>query len=419
MGSFNLRRALRKLGLTPPEATNMRENLAYKHYVFQEIAKNMSQVFWADSYDKSVSILNVGNYSELFGRPVSNLKHNNLDWLEAVHPEDRPRIEAALPLQLTGRFDEIYRVIHPDGSVKWLRDRAFLISDRDGKRKLRAGIVEDVTTAVLAEEQLRHDSKMRAMGSIAGGISHDFNNILAIIQGNLELAGLDLSSENAPRHLDTALEAATRGASLTHRLLAYARRQPLNAVTIEPAALIKDVAGLLESTIGAHSSVKVVADDGVWNCRADLRQFETVLLNLAINARDAMPKGGEITISAYNVRPRPERCRGRAAAFRGRICLLLGQGRRRRHATRNPRPRVRALLHHQERRRGFRPRPRHGLWLRRTVRRAHQDRFGAGPWNHGRILPPPRSDRQRVARDRGATARSRGARWAKHPRSRG
>ncbi|WP_176244967.1 two-component system sensor histidine kinase NtrB [Oceanibacterium hippocampi] len=271
-------------------------------YAYQEIAKRMNQVFWADNPEQTKNLFLVGNYEELYGRSAAPLESDPLDWLNAVHPDDREAVEARLPLQAAGSFDMTFRVVHPDGTLKWLHDRAFLVRDPEGKPLYHAGIVEDVTEARLLEERLRQDQTMTAIGALAGGVAHDFNNLLAIVLGNLDIAlAGDLP---APLHeaLTRALDAADRGAGLTRRLLAYSRRQLLTPGPIDGAAFLRGRKALIEDVLGAEISLRIAIEDGLWTCFADDRDLETALVNLAINGHEAMTAGGTLTIAADNVR---------------------------------------------------------------------------------------------------------------------
>lgn len=270
--------------------------------LFRSILHSINQVIWVDTLDKTQSILNIGDYANIYDRPSENLKSNPLDWMNAIHPLDRPRVEASLYKQKLGEFDEKYRVIHKDGAVKWLRDRSFIIYKNDGSPLYLSGIVTDITGRVELEERSRQDQKMKAIGALAGGICHDFNNVLAVVQGNIELS---LSSDLPPRvaaSLDMAFRACLRGATLTHRLLAYSRKQPLSPTAVEPAALINDLDQLLKRSLSEAIELEIVSGAGLWLCEADRIELETVILNLAINAQHATQGKGKLTLDVYNAR---------------------------------------------------------------------------------------------------------------------
>ena len=154
-----------------------------------------------------------------------------------------------------------------------------------------------------AEEALRHAQKMEAVGQLTGGIAHDFNNILTGIVGSLDLLQARLSRgvvTDAARYINSAMTSANRAAALTHRLLAFARRQPLIPKPIDANALIESLEDLLRRTIGQKLVLVVGAARGLWLTSCDPNQLESALLNLAINARDAMPNGGRLSIATSN-----------------------------------------------------------------------------------------------------------------------
>jgi signal transduction histidine kinase/HAMP domain-containing protein len=154
----------------------------------------------------------------------------------------------------------------------------------------------------LIEEQLHQSQKMEAVGQLTGGVAHDFNNLLMVISGNLELIDDRAGDNHGVRQLAaSAQKAADRGASLTAQLLAFSRRQKLNPKPVHVGALIRDFEGFIRRAIGEGCEVKFVSDDGLHPCHVDPAQLETALLNLALNARDAMPDGGTLEIEARNV----------------------------------------------------------------------------------------------------------------------
>lgn len=173
---------------------------------------------------------------------------------------------------------------------------------------LNATLEERVATAIAererAEESLRQSQKMEAVGQLTGGIAHDFNNLLQIVTGNLEILGRNLPQDQGRlrRSADNAMRGAQRAATLTQRLLAFSRRQPLDPKPIDVNALVAGMSELLRRTLGEQISVETVLAGGLWRVEADPNQLENALINLAVNARDAMPGGGKLTIETANTR---------------------------------------------------------------------------------------------------------------------
>jgi PAS domain S-box-containing protein len=163
------------------------------------------------------------------------------------------------------------------------------------------GSTRDITDRVRTEERLRDAQRMEAVGQLTGGVAHDFNNLLQVIRGNLELLEPALIADDAAqRRLSNALHGTERAAQLTRQLLAFARRQPLAPQVINVSRLISDMADLLRRTLGEGVEVETVIGGGLWNTMADPAQVESAILNLALNARDAMPGGGRLTVEVSN-----------------------------------------------------------------------------------------------------------------------
>ena len=172
--------------------------------------------------------------------------------------------------------------------------------DLQDKQRLLVGAQADRETA---EDQVRQLQKMEAVGQLTGGIAHDFNNMLAVIFGGLDLAQrrLGRGETDVGRYLDGAMEGATRAASLTQRLLAFSRQQPLAPETLDANRMVHGLTELLTRTLGEQVKLETVLTAGLWRCRADLGELENVVVNLSVNARDAMPEGGRLTIETGNV----------------------------------------------------------------------------------------------------------------------
>ncbi len=177
--------------------------------------------------------------------------------------------------------------------------RALKISEarlRDLNETVEARVVERTAALNQAHEQLRHAQKLEAMGTLTGGVAHDFNNLLTPIIGGLDmLERRGIGDDRAKRTIAGALASAERAKTLVQRLLAFARRQPLKPVAVDVAALVQGMADLIETTAGPQNEVRLHVDETTPRALADANQLEMALLNLAVNARDAMPGGGTLT----------------------------------------------------------------------------------------------------------------------------
>jgi PAS domain S-box-containing protein len=274
---------------------------------------------------------------QVFGKgPDDSFAYQDL--LDIVHPDDLDRMRHAVAATVeTGTDYSIeYRTIWRDGSTHWVEIHAQLYKDRFGKAIKLVGVSADITARVRAdeqqrrqneileervaertreleqahagmmaeisqreraEEQLRHAQKMEAIGQLTGGVAHDFNNLLMAVLSNLELlrkhAGGD---EKSIRLIDGAWQGARRGASLTQRLLAFARRQDLHVAPVDLCELVQGMEDLLKRSVGSTILIEMAVPDHLPSVSADANQVELALLNLAVNARDAMPDGGSIRI---------------------------------------------------------------------------------------------------------------------------
>jgi signal transduction histidine kinase len=175
--------------------------------------------------------------------------------------------------------------------------------DANALRRANRALMAQMAERERAEEALRQSQKMEAIGRLTGGVAHDFNNMLAVVIGSLDLLMRRrlVSEPDGLRLAEGALDGARRGAALTQRLLAFSRLQPLKPASVDIAKSVNDVADMLRRTLGEAVQVEAVAAGGLWRAHIDAAQLESALVNLAINARDAMPEGGKLTIESSNV----------------------------------------------------------------------------------------------------------------------
>ena len=204
----------------------------------------------------------------------------------------------------TGKYESEGWRVRKDGSTFWANAIINAIADADGRLIGFAKITRDLTEKRAAEERMRQAQKMEAVGQLTGGIAHDFNNLLTVVSGNIDALQrrLPKNADDSLRRLtDAALRATMRAALLTHRLLAFSRRQPLEPKSVSVNLLITGILRLFTAPSARRSTIETVLAAGVWPTLVDPNQLESALLNLAVNARDAMPHGGKLTIEAANV----------------------------------------------------------------------------------------------------------------------
>jgi PAS domain S-box-containing protein len=243
-----------------------------------------------------------GDLEAICGFTLEHVKAEPEIWANRLHPDDRNRVIAALEARRkTGRSSIEYRWRCADGSYKHFLDQAVLLRDVDGKPVEFAGTLTDISEQRSLESQLVQAQKMDAIGKLTGGIAHDFNNLLAAVIGGLSLLEKRATlAEEQKRVLGMTKRAAEQGSELVRRLLAFARRQRLQPHPIELASLKEAVSDLLTHTLGGLVNFEWRVAKGIWTVFADQAQLELALVNLIINARDAMPAGGTVTIVAEN-----------------------------------------------------------------------------------------------------------------------
>jgi PAS domain S-box-containing protein len=226
-------------------------------------------------------------------------------WKELVHPEQREEMASYFFEQVIGRgqpFDREYRIQRKsDGEVRWVLGRGALLRDEAGSIVHVTGTIQDVTERRQMEEDLRQALKMESIGRLAGGLAHDFNNLLTVINGySTLLAGSGLLHHSLKASVEQIRQAGERAAALTQQMLAFSRRQLLQPKILDLNAVVQETEKMLVRLIGEDIRLEMKLGVGLWPVKADEGQLGQVLLNLAANARDAMPEGGVLTIETKN-----------------------------------------------------------------------------------------------------------------------
>ncbi len=270
---------------------------------FQQLAESIPQVFWLTDPEKNAMLYVSPAYEPIWGRPIAALIANPRAWLDAIHPEDRERVQRAMLLKQTaGTYDEEYRIVRPDGAVRWIVDRAFPVRDEHGAVVRIAGLATDITERKQLQEQFFRAQRMEAIGTLASGVAHDLNNILAPV---LMAAGLLKSRVMAveDRNMLALIEsAAQRGAGIVAQMLAFSRGAEGHRGRLQLRHLLKELTHLMQETFPKNITAEFDAPKDLWVVVAEASQLHQVFMNLCVNSRDAMPGGGELTITAENCR---------------------------------------------------------------------------------------------------------------------
>ncbi|MDB5969151.1 MAG: Blue-light-activated protein [Hydrocarboniphaga sp.] len=278
------------------------EALAESERRFRELANAISEVFWLSELDSKRLLYVSPAYEKIWGRSTAELYLNPGLWLESVHPDDRARVARAAKAFPAQPYSVEYRVLRPDGSLRWVSDTGFAVCDEAGTPRRMAAVAQDITKRKLMAEQSRQSQHLEALGQLTGGVAHDFNNLLTVIQGNAELLTELLVAQPRLHKLAALIgDAAERSAELTRRLLAFARKQALDPKAVDLNPLLAGLEALLRRSLGGHIKIDLILAADLWLTRVDPGQLENAVLNLAINARDAMPDGGRLTIRTQNI----------------------------------------------------------------------------------------------------------------------
>jgi len=265
---------------------------------FRQLAENITEVFWITEPGTRGIIYVSPAYATIWDRSCASLYQSPLSWNKSIHPDDRQRVEKAFSALLeTREYNETYRILRPDGSIRWIQDRAFPVRNAGGQIYRIVGTAQDITENRLLEEQYRQSQKMEAIGSLASGIAHDFNNILAIIMMQISLLRDERDPALLPEHADEIERAAQRAANLTRQLLLFSRRQVAQTRDVNLNDLANNLSKMLHRTLGENIRLQLNYAPVAPIVHADPGMLEQVLLNLTVNARDAMPDGGRLIIA--------------------------------------------------------------------------------------------------------------------------
>ena len=329
---------IRRVGGIAQDVTEQKgaeDRLAASEARFRHMADSAPALIWMTDADGQVTFANM-NFDYMFGRQAAEMLGNG--WTEVLLPQDVEPFRMAFVSALRARrpFRTEVRVCDKDGDLRWMRCDGVPRLNDAGAFLGYTGCAVDITEARLAadvlearvaertaalsqavdalhaealdreqtEAALRQSQKMEAVGQLTGGIAHDFNNMLQVISGSLELMHKRVGQgrvDEAGHLVDAARQTVARAAALTNRLLAFARRQALQPRAVEPADLIEGMVDLIRRTTGSSVTVELSRGDGIWTVLCDPNQLENVLLNLAINSRDAMPDGGRLVIGTKDV----------------------------------------------------------------------------------------------------------------------
>jgi PAS domain S-box-containing protein len=276
-----------------------RKHLIEREELFRLITENaVDMIAVVDTNGRR--LYNSPSYGKILGYSNEELESTNS--FEQIHPEDREKVQrAAAETMRTGHGNSLeYRMRHKEGNWRALESRASAIV-REGRVDRLVIVNRDVTERKRLEEQFRQSQKMEAIGRLSGGVAHDFNNLLGVIIGYGEVLQEGITADSPMRScIDEVLKAGHRAAGLTRQLLAFSRQQQMDPRVLDLNIVVRDMEKMLKRLIGEDVRLLTRLDGSLARIKADQGQIEQVVMNLAVNARDAMPKGGELVIETSN-----------------------------------------------------------------------------------------------------------------------
>lgn len=296
------------------------DTIAISEKRLRDIADTIDDVVWINTPDFSQTLYINPAFEKIFGLTLEDLNNDQQSWTRSMDPEEAEKLHQTIA-DISGRVaagDDaqisrfeypVYSVTGPDGIDRKIYARSVAMRSSDGKIERFVGVATDVTELLVAQEDLRLSNenlaqaqKMEAVGQLTGGVAHDFNNLLAIILGNLELIEESSDPEEIREYLNAAMTATHRGAGLTKSLLSFARQSRLEPKTIDINQMVREVKSWSSRVIPENIDVEISLLAGLWRVRADPNLTQNAMLNLILNARDAMTNGGKMTIETANVR---------------------------------------------------------------------------------------------------------------------
>ncbi len=267
---------------------------------FRELAENINEVFWITNPNTRELLYVNPSYERIWGFTCESLYQSPRSWLESIHPDDRERAYHASSDSPHGAYDEIYRIVRADGEIRWIHDRAYPVRNEAGEVYRMVGTAQDITERKIMEQQFLRAQRMDGIGALASGIAHDLNNVLAPILMSVELLESQLVEPRALAILEMIGSSARRGADMVTQVLSFARGTETGRSRLLITSVVSDLIKVIRETFPKNIRITATPEQNIWPVDADPTQLHQVLLNLCVNARDAMPDGGTIHIGLSN-----------------------------------------------------------------------------------------------------------------------
>lgn len=266
---------------------------------FVQMAETIEEVFWMKDLKTESIIYASPAFEKLWQRPLEALYANPLIWRDAIHPDDRARATTVFQAKNSEKYDVEFRIVRLDGSIRWIHEYGYRISDEYGTPHRLLGTAADITERKEMGERILRTQRLESMGTLTGGIAHDLNNSLAPV-----LMGLTLIRNLYPGEtelIDTMEASGLRGASMVKQLLTFAKGVSGDQVILQPRHLFKEMEKIILRTFPKNITLEIDCPEAPDNILGDATQLHQVLLNLCVNARDAMPGGGTLSLTMQNL----------------------------------------------------------------------------------------------------------------------
>jgi two-component system, cell cycle sensor histidine kinase and response regulator CckA len=272
---------------------------------FRQLSENMTEsVFWMADPNAPQMIYVSPAYERIWGGTCPRLYDNFGEWFAPIVVDDRSRVETNFFAQaLLGQYDEEYRITRPDGTTRWIRDRGFPMHNTTGATYRVVGVAEDITDRKLTEAALRRTERLDSLGTLASGIAHDLNNVLTPIMGIVELLPLKIANMDASTQelLEILHDSTHRGADLVKQILSFTRGIEGKPTSTQVTHLLAEIRKVIKQAFPKNIELVTNFTPDLWLIAADATLLHQVFMNLCVNARDAMPQGGTLTIAATNL----------------------------------------------------------------------------------------------------------------------
>jgi PAS domain S-box-containing protein len=285
------------------ERMRAEERLRESEARLQSILKSLDDCIWSASLDGAQIHFLSQAVERIWGRPPSDFYNDPQLWLETAHPDERSKVEEAFKALLeAGELDIEYQIMRPDGATRWVHNRGHIIREEDGRPLRLNGIATDITEKKSLEARFLRAQRLESIGRLASGIAHDLNNILSPVLMGVQMLQLKSSSADDQRLLELMLGNIERGADMVKQILLFARGVQGERIPLQPRHLIREIIKVITETFPKSVQIKSLISEDPRLILGDATQIHQVLLNLCVNARDAMPDGGTLMINTENVR---------------------------------------------------------------------------------------------------------------------